>query len=125
MEPYNITTDAVEWTWRIRNAEVKKREDGRNDVVASILWSLEGEFFGPNDRPGHSEQYMQQISGTTLLAPPSGENFMDISTVKKSVLRRWLLETLTVTGQNELKQKVLAKLNKVCNGDSYMWGDNN
>lgn len=122
MAPYNITSSTVEWTWTIRNAEVKKREVGRNDVVASILWSLEGEYFGPNDRPGHSEQYMEQVSGTTLLSPPSDENFMDISTVKKSVLRRWLLETLTETQQNEIKQKVLIKLDKVCNSDTYMLG---
>lgn len=123
MAPYNITTSTVNWFWRIRNAEVKRREGGRNDVVASIIWSLEGEYFGPNDRPGHSEQFMEQVSGTTLLAPPSDENFMDISTVKKSVLRRWLLEALTETQQNEVKQKVLIKLDKVCNSDTYMLGD--
>ena len=123
MAPYNITTSTVNWFWRIRNAEVKRREGGRNDVVASIIWSLEGEYFGPDDRPGHSEQFMEQVSGTTLLAPPSDENFMDISTVKKSVLRRWLLEALTETQQNEVKQKVLIKLDKVCNSDTYMLGD--
>lgn len=120
MAPYNITSNTVNWFWHIRSAEVKRVENGRNDVVASILWSLEGEFFGPNDRPGHSEQFMEQVSGTTVLAPPSEENFMDISTVKKSVLRRWLLETLTETEQSEIKQKVLAKLEKTCNSDTYM-----
>lgn len=120
MAPYNITSNTVNWFWNIRTAEVKRVENGRNDVVTSILWSLEGEFFGPNDGPGHSEQFMEQVSGTTVLAPPSGENFMDISTVKKSVLRRWLLEALTETGQSEIKQKVLAKLEKTCNDDTYM-----
>jgi hypothetical protein len=122
MAPYNITSETVEWTWRIRDAEVSRKIDGRTDVVASILWSLEGEFFGPNDRPGHSDQYMEQVSGTTILAPPSDDNFSDISTVKKSVLRRWLLGTLTDFEQNEIKQKVLKKLDKTCNSDTYWLG---
>jgi hypothetical protein len=122
MAPYNITSETVEWTWKIRDAEVSRKIDGRTDVVASILWSLEGEFFGPNDRPGHSDQYMQQVSGTTILAPPSDDNFSDISTVKKSVLRRWLLGTLTDFEQNEIKQKVLKKLDKTCNSDTYWLG---
>lgn len=119
---YNITTDTVEWTWRIRTAEIKKTDNGLDDVVASILWSLEGEYFGPNHRPGHSEQYMEQVSGTTLLEPPSSTDFTDISEVKKSVLRRWLLATIPAEGQSEIKQKVLAKLNKLCNSDTYMFG---
>jgi len=122
MAPYNITSETVEWTWNIRDAEVSRKIDGRTDVVASILWSLEGEFFGPNDRPGHSDQYMEQVSGTTILAPPSDDNFSDISTVKKSVLRRWLLGTLTDFEQNEIKQKVLKKLDKTCNSDTYWLG---
>jgi len=122
MAPYNITSETVEWTWTIRDAEVSRKIDGRTDVVASILWSLEGEFFGPNDRPGHSDQYMEQVSGTTILAPPSDDNFSDISTVKKSVLRRWLLGTLTDFEQNEIKQKVLKKLDKTCNSDTYWLG---
>lgn len=121
MAPYNITSETVEWTWTIRNAEVKRKIDGRNDVVASILWSLEGEFFGPNNRPGNSDQFMEQVSGTTLLAPPSDENFSDISTVKKSVLRRWLLGTLSEFEQNQIKQKVLKKLDNTCNSDTYMF----
>lgn len=122
MAPYNITSETVEWTWKIRDAEVTRKINGRTDVVASILWSLEGEFFGPNDRPGHSDQYMEQVSGTTILAPPSSDNFSDISTVKKSVLRRWLLGTLTDFEQNEIKQKVLKKLDKTCNSDTYWLG---
>lgn len=122
MAPYNITLETVEWTWTIRDAEVNKKIDGRTDVVATILWSLQGEFFGPKTRPGYSEQYMEQVSGRTILAPPSEDNFSDISTVKKSVLRRWLLGTLSEFEQNEIKQKVLKKLDKTCNSDTYWLG---
>lgn len=110
----SATLENVEWSWKLRRTEVKRSDNNLNNVIGSVSWTLEGEFFGEG-----KEQYQASISKSIDLPSPSQEEFISIDNLDKKTLLEWTKSTLGNKKIIEYKQSIVNKINDKCK-DTYI-----
>lgn len=87
----------ISYTWLITNLELQKQDQSLLNIVITINWVL----------TGSDGDYRSREFGTTKLASPDPNNFIDFHNLTNETLVGWIVGTVDV---EELKQKLAEEI---------------